>query len=270
MRGPVALCLTLALAALSGCVELVEGDADAQAAADEADRLLDEYNEKAGHIAGTVTGSDGLLLEGAVVDLLTVQSGKSDEQGRFTFLDLAPGVYTLVVSAPDHLESRTDIEVAAGQFARPSVALAAVPAPTPYYTVYSMHAYAEPAASFFGFTQCYSCSLEGTFDSEGLTEVLVEAELGEYQDPFFQSSSFMWSLETCGEECSYAGDYRESPMRASVTEDLAPLAEHFHLMVEPQADFLVHSGQEFTAYLTAFYFGGAPEDFSAFLLEEEP
>lgn len=273
MRGLVALCLSLAVAAVSGCVELVDQEPEAQAtqaAAEEAERLLDEYNEKAGHIAGTVTGADGLPIEGATVDLLTVQVAKTDGQGRFTFIDLAPGVYTVVVAAVDHLEARSDVEVAAGQFARPAVQLEAVPAPQPYSTVYRLDGYAEPFSTSFGFRSCYYCSLDGPLDPEGLSEILVEAEMGS-GGPLLRASTFEWGLEACSaDECTYVNGYDQSPMRFSLLgEDVVAGAEHVHLYIEPYADFLVHFGQDFTAYLTAFYHEGAPEGYSAFDLPED-
>lgn len=274
MRGLVAVSFTLAIAALSGCVELVEGeDPDVDAAAAEADRLLDEYNDKAGHIAGTVLGADGGLLEGATVDLLTVQSARTDEAGRFSFVDLTPGLYTVIVNAADHLETRTDVEVAAGQFARPEVTLQALPSPEPYFTVFRFEGYADPAMTPFGFFGCYSCSVEGDLDPEGLTEIVLEAEMGPTQDPFLPpSSSFAWMLDVWNdEEGSSTDGYEASPMHVHVlAEEFVEAPTQFYLGIEPQADFIVSGGQQFTSYLTAFYHQSAPEDYTAFQLEDEP
>src|SRR5436853_5786430 len=92
MRGLVALSLVLTLASLSGCVSLVEdgSDPDLEAAAADADRALDDYQAKAGHIAGLVSDATGTPLVGALVDLVGIQSDVStDDKGHFAFLDLA-------------------------------------------------------------------------------------------------------------------------------------------------------------------------------------
>lgn len=265
MRGPLAIALVLLLAGLSGCVSLVEDDPDAQAAVAEAEQAIDDYAAKTGHIAGTITsGTDGLAVTTASVDVTGVATDLvADAQGRFVILDLAPGTYELLVSAPGFLEQSLAVSVAAGQFSRPEVVLAPVPAPQAYYTTMRMDAFAE-FGTLFGTLSC-ACSMSGELDPEGLTGLLVEAVLGD-ANAGPSADSFQWSLETSNatDDWAYAGGYSSAPLRALVPlEDIVPAADEVYLSVEPYAGALPYVDQAFTAYLSAFYYGPVPEDFTA-------
>ena len=72
-------------------------------------------------IGGTVTDSYGRALQKAAVSLKNestgkIQSGSTDDQGRFTFVDLAPGSYDLTVSDPGFATmTQTNLQLSAGQ-----------------------------------------------------------------------------------------------------------------------------------------------------------
>lgn len=268
MRGLVALSLVLTLASLSGCVSLVEDgqDPDLDAAAAEAQRAIDDYEAKAGHIAGIVADAAGVPLAGALVDLVGVQADlATDEKGHFAFLDLVPGVYTLAVDAEGFETAKTSVDVTPGQFARPEITLQAVE-PAAYTELYRLDGYAEFQALGIGLS-CYSCYLEGDL-GEGLTELVLEADM--QSTNFGGAHAFYWDLVTSTadyEDSSGVGGQEASPMRVLVpASDLTEDATQFTYDLRPVAN-LVMFQQAFTGYVSAFYYGAAPDDYSAFAFE---
>lgn len=272
MRVLVALPVVLVLSMMSGCVSLVEdgGDADLESAAAEGERAVEEYQVTTGHIAGTVADAGGLGIGGATVDLVGMQGGATtDAQGRFTFVDLAPGVYTLEAKAPGFVPTQASVDVKAGDFARPVLQLAPE-APAAYHEVFHFEGYSDVGLLGVGVT-C-SCSFEGDL-SEGLDSAILEARLGAPNNPVPQADSFSWSLGSwneTGEDTVYAddsGDYDNqaaSPMVVLLdADDFAPQAVHYVLDIEPQAP-LGHLQQPFDGYLSVFYNGPAPEGYSAY------
>lgn len=270
MRGLVAVVVALAVASFSGCVELVgEEDPDLQAAADEAAQALEEHRTKVGHISGQVVGADGVPLAGALVDLVTVAQVKTDEAGRFSFLDLTPGEYSLAAEATDHLSSSVDLDVRAGQYTRPRIELEVAPEQA-YFTTYQLDGYSEPGFIGTGnFLFSCDCYLYGEIDPEGLVEVLIEGQTEGHNSPFGSSYGFNWQFEAAGEnESSYQSDYSETPMRVSIAgEDIAAGAQEFYGYFEP-ASSLVDFGEAFTVFVTLFYYEGAAEDYTAFAQPE--
>lgn len=254
--------MTLAVAAFSGCVEFVGEDPDLDAAAAEADQALADYQAKAGHISGTVSRADGTVLAGARVDLATVGQLKTDDSGRFSFLDLTPGTYALAVEATDYLSTRLDVDVLAGQFTRPDVRLEAIPAPEPYHTVHRLDGYTQVNALGSSLLGC-SCTLEGAFDDEGLVEVLLEATVDHESTGLSAGYSFNWDFTASSEDdSSNAYGYEMSPMRVSIPADeLEADAESFYASFQPEAN-LIGLSQSFTAIVTVFYHEGAAEDYT--------
>lgn len=271
MRGLVALCLMLATAAFSGCVELVDPEeADVDAAAREAEAMLDEYQADAGHIAGTVLGADGVALAGALVDVTGVATDvATDGAGRFTFIDLVPGSYQVVVEAAEHLPASLTVDVAAGQFSRPQVQLEAMPGPEPYFEVHSYDGYADFLANnmVFPFASCY-CQFEGPLVTDGLVEVILEGAT-----PYDGAAFLYWGLGTWNStdshyETSYlsGGDYTPFAQRIGA-EELGEDVDHYVLDMRPDSGLLDLGSQEFTAYLSFFYHEAAPEDYTATKVE---
>ena len=267
MRGSLAVAAVALLASLSGCVSMVEeGDPDLDVVAAEAQKAIDDYEARTGHIAGTVRSAvNGTLLTDASVDLRGVaQDVTADAQGRFVFLDLAPGPYNLTASAPGFLDQQVVVDVVSGQFARPSVVLEPIPAPPVYFTTMRMDAYSE--AGILGFESMCYCQAAGEFDAEGLTELVIEAVMGESASPMPSPSSFSWRLYTydAHHDYSYVTGYGASPLQQRLlATDLVANATHYELDVQPDSGLMPHVQQLFTAYLTAFYNGPAPADFTA-------
>lgn len=266
MRGLVAVVVALAVASFSGCVELVgEEDPELQAAADEAARALEEHHNKVGHISGLVLGLDGEPLAGALVDLVTVAQVKTDDAGRFSFLDLTPGEYSLAAEAVDHVSSSVDLDVEAGQYTRPRLQLEPLPAAQAYTTIYRLDGYQDAGVlGSPGFFSCY-CDMSGELDEEGLVEVLVEGEIYDQPSPFGGGYGFEWVFEAYnGNESSSVYGYHEAPMRHSVpAAEIVDGAYEFYARFAPSTS-LVSFGQSFTVLLTAFYYEGAAEDYTAF------
>jgi hypothetical protein len=262
----------LLLASLSGCVSLVEdgNDADLDAAADEASQAYSDYEARAGHISGTVLDGDGSPLAGALVDLVGIQEDlATDAKGRFAFLDLTPGVYTLSAQKDDFVSASTSVAVASGQFARPSLMLVSA-APAPYMTVFSFDGYQELSTLGFG-VSCYNCDMSDTMDAEGLTQAVLEADLGGSPTPFVQADGFSWYLESMDEDgnTTYARDayyeYTPAPMHEILDADeFTPGATRWVLHIEPTSSLQVSMQQQFHGFLSIFYNGPAPEGYSAY------
>lgn len=275
----VASLLLLSMAALSGCVSLVEdgggSDQELDNALADAHHAYDDYQAQAGHISGTVLDGEGAAVPGAIVDLVGLQEDlAADDKGRFAFLDLAPGLYMVSAEAPGFLAASTSVEVQAGQFARPDLVLAAA-APAPYYTMFHFEAYQQ--ASLFGFSAGCMCDFEGDMDAEGLTQVVLEAQLGDASNPVTRADGFRWFLESWNETdgAAYAQDSASSydnedaaPLHVILeAEDFAPGAVRWLLNIEPTSSLQVTAEQVFDGFLTFFYNGPAPDGYSAYALE---
>lgn len=287
MRGLVAVVVALAVASFSGCVELVgDEDPELEAAANEAAKALDEHRSKVGHVSGIVVGADGVPLAGALVDLVTVAQVKTDDAGRFSFLDLAPGKYSLAAEAEDHSSSTTDVDVTAGTYTRPRLQLEALPDPEPYMTVHRLDGYADPGVLGLNSHSCH-CTIDGPLDQDGLVEVLLEASIDEYATPMGGHSAFDWGFfattqersenesengsdaDSDNDEVEYSESYGydNSPMRVTIPGDeIVEDATAFYAQFYP-SNGLVTFGQPFTAYVSVFYHEGAAEDYTAFDLE---
>lgn len=86
---------------------------------------LASAQDQTGRIAGVVTNRDGsAFLEGAIVTLEgTNRATVTDRRGEFDFGVLAPGGYTLGVTYTGMARATAAVAVAAGQTAKPTVAL---------------------------------------------------------------------------------------------------------------------------------------------------
>lgn len=281
MRGLVAVVVALAVASLSGCVELVgDEDPELEASANEAAKALEEHRSKVGHVSGVIVGADGVPLAGALIDLVTVAQVKSDDAGRFSFLDLAPGKYSLAAEAEDHLSSSTDVDVAAGQYTRPRLHLEALPAPQPYMTVERLDGYTDFSVLGINSYSCY-CYLEGELAEEGLAEVVLEAAIDEYSSPLGGAYEFDWMFVAYSDDedaeasannesdeqeptSSEFYGYDSSPMRVSIPGDeIIEGPDAFYAEFTPSGA-VFSMGQSFTAFVSAFYHEGAAEDYTAF------
>lgn len=267
MRGFVATCLLLCAAAFSGCVEFVDepSQADVDAAAAEAERALAEYQAKAGHIAGSVLDTEGLAIAGAVVDLVgTDRSVVANDAGEFAFLDLPPATYALRAAAEGYVDAQQELQVAAGEFTRPTLELELVPAPAPYYETVSFSGYQEMAGTPLSWCDCY-------FEvavAEGAVDYVLEAELGSNWGP--SQEGFHFSLDNFG----YGGEsvvagWSEAPLFIRVPATDLGNGTGLTIHLQPDSDDPFHIGfqQTFTGYLTVFYGQGMPDGFTALDLQ---
>lgn len=256
----VALLTTLSL--LAGCLEPVEegGDPDLDAAAQEAALAFEELTDESGHIAGTVVGDDGLALAGARVELDGQDAVDTDEQGRFAFVDVAPGEHLLAVHKDGyHAAAGIGVPVAAQSIARPSVVLAKV-VPPAYHETTSFAFYQQ--AGVWGTGLRCSCVGEAVL-AEGATEALLEVVTE-------SSLVFLTDYEFATE--SYASDgngtfpvgaaygWLADGQPAVIPGDALAGAEALALRVFPSQ---LAAATFFTVHLTVFYNGPAPEGFTA-------
>lgn len=259
--------LMLALPLLSGCAGLVEEDptlADLKAQAEPyADEAVEAVEDLPGHIAGTVTDATGSPLGGASVVLAALNLTRTtDADGSFAFVDLARGNYTLEAVADGFLASSAVATVLPGLFARPTLVLETEPAPEAYVEVFKFEGYSDVAGPI-GFSSCY-CWFEFAI-ADGLQDLVIEAVLDGSNAPF--SSDWMsWYLsiyDNTTEEGDYFGGEEASPMSVVLTaEDLGSPSDGY-LEVRPSGDLIPEMNRTFTAYVSAFYHGAAPEGYSA-------
>ena len=77
--------------------------------------------QPAGSISGIVKGPDGAPVIEANVALMqggqSIDQTETSDQGRFSFSNVAPGTYTLDISAPSFKEQSASVDVQAGQAA---------------------------------------------------------------------------------------------------------------------------------------------------------
>ena len=90
--------------------------------------ILFSQSNAVGSISGTVTGPERKPVAGALVRVDTgrgVKEARTDEKGRFLFLQLLPGAAKLDVTAKDLLTFRTGISIIANQGVTMKIAMAA-------------------------------------------------------------------------------------------------------------------------------------------------
>ena len=141
-RRPWAFLSAAAMALLAGCIS---------DSAKTTDAVADEQGPGSPYIPIAVGASesavDGIVLsdsfqplEGARLELRGegteggARTGTSDRLGRFAFLGLAPGAYTLVATREDHAAAFTRVEAAAGRAASVRLILSPLATETPYFT----------------------------------------------------------------------------------------------------------------------------------------
>ena len=273
MRLALLPALMLAIPLLSGCAGLVEEDPAAAAAAlaDEAEAYADEAEQAVenlpGHIAGTVVAANAPPIAGATVLLGALPLPRTPAaDGSFAFVDLETGDYDLTAVADGFLESQSSASVQPGIFVRPSIVLEAVPAPEPYSEVFKFEGYADLAGPI-GFSNCY-CWFDFPL-AEDLQDLVIEAVLDEPNSPF--SSDWMtWYLSTydeATEEGNSFGGQETSPMSIRLPGDEVGPASEGYLEVRPSGDLVPEFNRTFTAYVSAFYHGLAPEGYTAIVEE---
>lgn len=261
MRGVAVAGLLLALTTFSGCVEFVDGtQTDLDAAAQEVGDAVADYQQKAGHIAGTVRGADGAPLVAAIVDLVGFNhSALTDPDGGFAFLDLSPAAYSLHVLAEGYLEGQSDVAVTAGEFARPSIQLEPVP-PQPYSEVYSLQGYSQIGAGPFGTgTFWCDCGIEVPVYPD-FVDLVIEAE--RHSAPLGGEDLDYW---IDNETNNVAWGTEHSPMRLEFTADDIGKTDWLYVGLRPTQGLLdVHLNEWFQGFITLFYVEGAPEGYSAY------
>ncbi len=88
--------------------------------------------ERPGSVSGTVRDASGAVITRADVSLMTgelttVAGARTDNEGRFTFPQVAPGRYVLVASFPGFRDRRVAVTVAAGAARKADVTLDVTP-----------------------------------------------------------------------------------------------------------------------------------------------
>lgn len=256
----VALLTTLSL--LAGCVEPVEdgGDPDLDALAREAQDAVTDLTDESGHVAGQVVDAAGAAIAGAHVVLDDADAVETDDQGRFAFVDVTPGDHVLAAPKAGYLDSgAVAVPVAAQSIARPTVVLAE-DLPPAYFETSSFTFYDQ--ASLFGASlgcDCYADLPVADGITEAVLEVVDEGGLVLTQDYHFLLTSY-GSDENGTTYLGQTGGYVAPGWPALIGGEPLANATGVELRVAPDT---LGAAQAYTAYLTLFYYGPAPDGFTA-------
>ncbi|MGH2669815.1 MAG: carboxypeptidase-like regulatory domain-containing protein, partial [bacterium] len=140
-RAPLLAMLLLAVPLSAGCLG---GD---DASAEERVRLKNRaaVSDRAGGIEGLVT--DPAIAPVAAADVFVIQTGATTstaDDGSFAFSNVAPGAYTLQVSAEGYIGTELPVEVLAGRVSTVDIILAVLPSTLPFFQT----------REFTGFVEC--------------------------------------------------------------------------------------------------------------------
>lgn len=265
MRLPFALTLALlmTLPLFSGCAEPLEDPttADVDAAAAAVDAAVDDLANQAGHIAGTVTDEAGAALAGAHVELDGAKAVDTDAQGLFGFVDVPAGEHKLNVRL-DGFEEALDVAVpvTAQAISRPDIILVESK-PDPYLEVTHFTAFTDLDTLGFGGIGCW-CDFQVPL-AEGATAAILEVVdeqgfnlAGDYQ--YWVDSSATDDNGTAYLASDYG--YLYDMDRIHLAPDLFAGADLLSVHVEPDT---LAVEDVYDVYLTVFYNGEAPEEYTA-------
>lgn len=226
-----------------------------------------------GALSGVVVDEALRPLVGVTVlvlgqDIATV----TDDSGLFIVEDLAPGLYTLAVNLTGYLPTQTTAEVKLGDTAKVRIVLPTDPTPKPFHVTQKFDGFNQAGNALV--SQAYELFVNGTagvpydscqcqfyyrLDQPADTHIVEVAWEPSVENPTAASTGYWAIWDDDGGD--YQDDSCDNPCLGRVDAFFPAESQRFHIDIWLDGDW-VQVNQEFTVYLTLFYNGPAPEDWS--------
>lgn len=267
MRGWPLGCMVV-LALLAGCAGAAD-DGTTVALGDGSEIVLAEE----GALSGVVV--DEAIRPLPRVNVTVLGQGittATDDSGLFIVADLLPGLYTLAVNLTGYLPTQTTAEVKLGETAKVRIVLPTDTTPKPYHTTLKFDGFNQAGNSLV--SQAYElfvngtagvpydscqCQFSYTLERPADTHIVEVAWDPSVQNPAGGSSGYWAIWDEDG------GDYQDdgcgNPCLGRIDGFFPPESQRFRIDIWLDSDW-VQVNQSFTVYLTLFYNGAAPADWS--------
>jgi hypothetical protein len=226
-------------------------------------------------IAGVVVDQAIRPIGGANVTVLGQnRTTATTQDGLFAFDDLAPGFYTLAVTAAGFLPIQTQAEVREGETSKVRILLNADLNPQPYHTTLQFDWFDAAGVTLVDFTidlvsrsfadgavppQCDRCYF--SFATDMPPEQLVFEAVWEDTVAFpAGATSYYWVLDGM-DSGEYEDDYCQAPCYVLIPPGKFGNDTNYGLGMTGDEDWITYN-QQATIYLTSFYLAGPPEGWS--------
>jgi hypothetical protein len=266
MRAAAAAAVALSL--LAGCSDPPAEGTTVQLADGSAVQLSDE-----GALSGVVVDEAIRPLAGVLVTVLGQGiDSVTDTGGLFLVAELAPGLYTLAANATGYLRTQTTVEVVVGQTAKVRMVLPTDTTPQPFHVTQKFEGFNQAGNSLA--SQAYELFVNGTagvpYDScqcqfyytveQPADTHIVEVTWERSVDSPAAESSGYWAIwdEDGGD---YQDDSCGNPCLGRIDGFFPADSRRFSIDIWLDSDW-VQVNQAFTVFLTLFYNGAAPADWS--------
>ena len=264
----VAASLAAAILALAGCAEPAAETTTVGLGDGTEVELADE-----GALSGVVVDEAIRPLSGVIVEVLGYSlQAVTDDTGLFAVEELPPGLYTLSANATGYLATQTTVEVKVGETAKVRIVLPTDTTPKPFHTTVKYDGFNQAGNGLVSqayelfvnetagvpFDSC-ACQFYYTLEQPADTHI-VEVEWEPSVDNPTGDSSGYWAIWD-DDGGDYQDDGCDNPCLGRIDGFFPAESQRFHIDIWLDSDW-VQVNQAFTVYLTLFYNGQAPEDWS--------
>lgn len=259
----MALALAVAAVALAGCGGKASGAGEvrlgdgSRISLDLPEEQQPEPDDIRGAVSGVVVNEAVFPLPGALVSVRDRDlSATTDEDGKFVFEDMPPGLYTLVVRIAGHGDGLGTINVKSGLVTKSILQVHRLPVLDPYHTTLKFEVlYNEVDALWTGVPDNLVA-----LDMHPATVVLEAVWTGLTETPVEDLLQYEMRPESDEEALQRGGG--PNPLRVQFDSDFFPPAEYalrFNVHPSPLSIAPESRGEVF---LTLFYVDPAPEGWS--------
>jgi len=268
MRVVLALVLLIGVPLFAGCAGKASPDTSGTDALGSLEAREVDVAAGSGAIKGIVVDEAIRPLAKATVAIQGQGTRVTDAIGQFTFTDLKPGVYFLVVNATHYVSTQTSVEVKAGEVATARLQMASSNDPTPYHVVQhfrgNMALYLSFASYALELVVPNSALCTCTFNitaNDGAKTFIYEATgnpLTHNPAPVYGTIYWEFIGNPQDDIRSAHGDF---PVYQVFKRD-SFANETTSWTVRLTGSQWVHYNTDFDIYLTTFYYTEAPKDWS--------